>query len=292
MADGSGNSEVIDIEQAPLIAPMSLKPVRKQSDFSEEQSSSIGKNKINARSSTGTDTTHSIFLWPFIYIYMVLDWLFRCIRKSTRSIEKFITARRHRKVAATSSEHSRHFEQLCQNPQNSSQSALMDLDEIQVTAESAETLQSHPRVLSSNQMKDLVKHAIPTHLHWKKWERLFSSSRDGDSFQSMLHKTKGHRYTLIVIKTVDGEIFGGFVATPWTDAKRDTFFGTGQAFLFSFVDRDGTEKDVNIYKWTGANMYIQLCDGSHSRLAMGGGGTFGSFGLVVEENFCYGSSGR
>jgi TLD len=48
---------------------------------------------------------------------------------------------------------------------------------------------------------------------------------------------------------------------------------------------------VICYRWTGANRYIQLCDAKHKMLAFGGGGMSGAFGLCIEQDFQYGSTG-
>jgi hypothetical protein len=48
---------------------------------------------------------------------------------------------------------------------------------------------------------------------------------------------------------------------------------------------------LNVYRWTGRNRYIQLCDVTHKMLAFGGGGIEGAFGLCVQEDFTRGSTG-
>lgn len=52
------------------------------------------------------------------------------------------------------------------------------------------------------------------------------------------------------------------------------------------------DKTINIYRWQGANDYNQLLVvNNEGRLAMGGGGHSGSFGLCVEDYFGRGTSG-
>eukprot|EP00590_Aulacoseira_subarctica_P007272 CAMPEP_0172431362 /NCGR_PEP_ID=MMETSP1064-20121228/58279_1 /TAXON_ID=202472 /ORGANISM="Aulacoseira subarctica , Strain CCAP 1002/5" /LENGTH=158 /DNA_ID=CAMNT_0013178015 /DNA_START=780 /DNA_END=1256 /DNA_ORIENTATION=- len=48
---------------------------------------------------------------------------------------------------------------------------------------------------------------------------------------------------------------------------------------------------LRIYKWTGKNRYIQLCRASDEKLAFGGGGFEGNFGLCLDRDFALGSSG-
>jgi hypothetical protein len=46
---------------------------------------------------------------------------------------------------------------------------------------------------------------------------------------------------------------------------------------------------VICYRWSGANRYIQLCDPQHKMFAIGGGN--GTFGLCIQQDFQYGSTG-
>jgi len=66
----------------------------------------------------------------------------------------------------------------------------------------------------------------------------------------------------------------------------------------SLVDDDEDEDDyesslppIQVYKYKGVNRYIQLVDASRRRLAFGGGGDDGSFGLCLEQDFQMGSTG-
>eukprot|EP00594_Rhizosolenia_setigera_P018482 CAMPEP_0178977998 /NCGR_PEP_ID=MMETSP0789-20121207/24861_1 /TAXON_ID=3005 /ORGANISM="Rhizosolenia setigera, Strain CCMP 1694" /LENGTH=459 /DNA_ID=CAMNT_0020667581 /DNA_START=364 /DNA_END=1743 /DNA_ORIENTATION=- len=54
---------------------------------------------------------------------------------------------------------------------------------------------------------------------------------------------------------------------------------------------DSDKKQLNIYRWTGKNNYNQLIHVNESRIAMGGGGSCGTFGLCIEDSFLSGSSG-
>lgn len=48
---------------------------------------------------------------------------------------------------------------------------------------------------------------------------------------------------------------------------------------------DSDKKQLNIYRWTGKNNYNQLIHVNESRIAMGGGGSFGTFGLCIEDRY-------
>eukprot|EP00545_Synedropsis_sp_CCMP1620_P005327 CAMPEP_0119009228 /NCGR_PEP_ID=MMETSP1176-20130426/4224_1 /TAXON_ID=265551 /ORGANISM="Synedropsis recta cf, Strain CCMP1620" /LENGTH=445 /DNA_ID=CAMNT_0006961697 /DNA_START=112 /DNA_END=1449 /DNA_ORIENTATION=- len=155
-----------------------------------------------------------------------------------------------------------------------------------------------PRLLSESVMKELLVQAMPHTLHGRWWKRLFSITRDGDSFDTFLNNVKGYEHSLIVVQTTRGDVLGGFADAAWDQGCRTTdkegrFFGMGTSFLFSLVPSSSSETDdspIQVFKWTGANMYNQLCrkqDGGV--VGMGGGG--GSFGLVLQQEFTKGSSG-
>ena len=133
-----------------------------------------------------------------------------------------------------------------------------------------------------------------------------------------------------MLRTTKDVVCGGFAAQAWKAQKTSGFYGTGQSFLFSFGDDkvdsrskvrvtesiEGTvdfilnqllnvcaievcditraarnHQVLKVFKWTGKNRYFQLCSVSNQRLAFGGGGLDGNFGLCVEGDFVCGSSG-
>jgi hypothetical protein len=49
---------------------------------------------------------------------------------------------------------------------------------------------------------------------------------------------------------------------------------------------------IDVYRWTGKNRYIQVCDVSTKLLAFGGGGDKGAFGLCLQEDFQRGTTGH
>jgi len=57
------------------------------------------------------------------------------------------------------------------------------------------------------------------------------------------------------------------------------------------AETEKQQQRVNIYRWTGANQYFQLCDIQRGRIAMGGGGEESDFGICFEDDFSRGSSG-
>lgn len=184
-------------------------------------------------------------------------------------------------------------------------------------------------ILSERDLNLLSKELPLTHQHGS-WKRLYSLARDGASFTTLLDKVEGYKFTLLVIRTTQGVRCGGFATQEWKSQRRSGFYGTGQSFLFSFDEDDVDTRSkvrvtesvestvdfilnqllhvcaievcditrkakhhqvLNIFKWTGKNRYFQLCSVSEERLAFGGGGIDGNFGLCVERDFVSGSSG-
>jgi hypothetical protein len=168
---------------------------------------------------------------------------------------------------------------------------------IDMVPELQSVLASCPRLLTPSMLEQLMDHLPPT-VQTMTWRRLFSLGRDGDSFLIMLDRCHTYSNTVIVMETTDGHVLGGYASAPW-DKQIGTvrsFYGSGQSFLFTTHpdgtdDLQATEGDdkIYVYPWTGNNDYCQICDVDEGQLAMGGGG---SFGLIVQDNFSRGSTGR
>jgi len=151
-----------------------------------------------------------------------------------------------------------------------------------------------PRLLSLDQLQQLVDHALPWNLQMYPWRRLFSIAKDGDVFQTLLERCACYSHTLMVLKTTEGVTMGGFASDRWKVPERATgsrnrysYFGRGTCFLFS--NHGNSTDSLEVYKWSGRNDYCQICDPQKGVLAFGGGD--GHFGLLVEDSFLRGSSG-
>lgn len=165
-----------------------------------------------------------------------------------------------------------------------------------------------PNLLSPALMKDLILHGLPLLHRFQRWERMYSLLRDGSSQATFARNAQGRARTLLVVKAATGEVFGAYAASPWRHEKKSSyvgskFYGTGECFLFrkvergknlrrglSFLETPGADS-VEVFKWTGANLLCQYFDQEEGRLAMGGGGEAGMFGLCLEDDFSRGSTG-
>jgi hypothetical protein len=172
---------------------------------------------------------------------------------------------------------------------------------INMVPEPQSVLSSCPPLLTPTMLKQLVDN-LPETVQTMTWKRLFALGRDGDCFLTMLNHCHSYTNTIVVILTTQGHILGGYAAAPWDrqSGMQRTFYGSGQSFLFAthpddpvaVADDDGDNNNddkLYIYPWTGDNNYCQVCDVEDGQIAMGGGG---AFGLIVQEHFSRGSTGR
>mmetsp|Transcript_17707 Transcript_17707/g.21654 ORF Transcript_17707/g.21654 Transcript_17707/m.21654 type:complete len:522 (+) Transcript_17707:76-1641(+) len=152
---------------------------------------------------------------------------------------------------------------------------------------------SIPFILSREQMKNLAANGLPASLTFAKWNRMYSLQRDGDSFtSSFLKKVTGEQRTLLVVQTTTNEILGGYSNSPWENQGGSVgaaFYGSCQASLFK-INKNNNQLEV--FKWSGANRYIQVCDVHAKLIAFGGGGEEGAFGLCIEDDFSVGTTGK
>ena len=184
--------------------------------------------------------------------------------------------------------------------------------EPQITSPNKTTVFHAPAyILTPEQMQQIAIHVLPRTIAYCQWRRVYSLNRDGDSFDGFLRIVADAPRTLMVVRTTRGAVFGGYADSPWRAPNalgNARFYGSAQTCLFSVqedTESQGTAKGgrsksnnntnnthlLNVYRWSGKNRYIQLCDISNKMLAFGGGGSDGAFGLCVQEDFQTGSTG-
>ena len=194
--------------------------------------------------------------------------------------------------------------------------------EVHVIPEPPSKYRPVPPILTKELMKDFAQQYLPVAVKMAKWKRLYSLTRDGDSFQTFIANVSDCQKTLLVIRTTREDVLGGYNEAPWESSHKHEeaakFYGSGQSFLFKIgsavtedvsfapmnLDNEGAgpsapkgtdtpakKERIVVFKWTGVNRYIQLCDASRKLIAMGGGGKQGAFGLCLEDDFSIGSSG-
>merc|ERR1712194_365912 len=77
--------------------------------------------------------------------------------------------------------------------------------------------------------------------------------------------------------------FGGFAPETWE--PRHKFFGTPEAFVFSFSNTSA-EPEADVFTWTSSNNYFMYCD--QNLLAMGGGD--GRHAIAIRSDLLRGTS--
>jgi hypothetical protein len=167
---------------------------------------------------------------------------------------------------------------------------------VEIEPESASSLRACPRLLTDSMIQQLHD-SLPDALQMNKWERCFSIGRDGDSFLTFTNFCAPYQYTLIAIKTVSGHLLGGFATESWGGKRKKQYFGTGHSFVFcdhpavipGYDAELDPSKELHLYGWSGDNNYCQICNSGEQRLAMGG---VGDFGLIIQDHFNRGQTGR
>ncbi|KAL7552081.1 hypothetical protein ACHAWF_016721 [Thalassiosira exigua] len=158
-----------------------------------------------------------------------------------------------------------------------------------------------PHVLTPPLMEALRVHlpgAVRDANFWLK----YSLVRDGSNLTALASKAGLSKYTILAIETLDGDVFGCFMAVPWERRSRYSF--CGQSFLWRLKKPRSTkslkspdeeasaEEDVEIFNWSGENEFCQLF--ANDKIAVGGDQMTGSkgagFGLVIGDALERGSS--
>jgi TLD len=163
-----------------------------------------------------------------------------------------------------------------------------------------------PYLLSSDEMYQIAVKVLPRNIVYCKWKRYYSLVRDGDSFDNCLRQVQHCKQSLMIIRTTKNDRFGTYVDAPWDTTHSQQhgtiqYYGGPETCLFKIVNENvdtvDTSTDVTCrknskvicYTWSGMNRYIQLCDHQNKMIAIGGGN--GSFGLCIQQDFQYGSTG-
>ena len=155
-------------------------------------------------------------------------------------------------------------------------------------------------------IRDLV---LPTNLRHRAWNRVYSLSRDGDSFAAFQrlvgewNSGSGGRSTLLVVKSACGGLFGGFADVPLVpssevrgSAHQSCLFRIRQASDEGKEEDDGPVPSIDVYGQDCATSTKRVVfDPSRRLIAFGGGYTDGpdeGFGLSMEDGFARGTTAR
>lgn len=153
------------------------------------------------------------------------------------------------------------------------------------------------RILQPEHVRQLSRR-IPESLRTDDWKLLYSLLDNGADLTTFFKCVRRYQYSLLIIVTVDNEIFGGFVSGEWkvspsfckfmiisftfSDDDSHSPDGRGESFIFK-VEEDG---NLAVYGWTRANDFFVWS--TDRNIAMGGGGE--GFGFVLDGDFETGES--
>jgi TLD len=125
----------------------------------------------------------------------------------------------------------------------------------------------------------------------------YSLIRDGASLDTLLEKTQGTKHCVLAIETVEGEVFGAFLAQPLERSSQWT--GSAESFLFAVEEKGGVldssldnAKKIRVFKHSFLNPYVQLCQ--PDRLLIGscdeGDDDEAGFGIALDGDLLSGTS--
>jgi len=153
-------------------------------------------------------------------------------------------------------------------------------------------------LLDCTQMNIIREKILPPSLQLRPWNRIYSLSRDGDSFISFQklvgdwNSRIGQHCTLLVVKTAFDEIIGGYANVPFVETTEYPIGGTADSCLFKMKDLD-----VVVYgKGNSGDKRIVL-DATRRMVGFGGGagidrGRNDGFGLCLNDGFLRGTTAR
>jgi len=71
-------------------------------------------------------------------------------------------------------------------------------------------------ILSRSAFCSLIDNALPLSVKHSTWIRVYSLTEHGDSFDEMIRRVQNHLQTVLVVETTQGDVLGGFAASPWS----------------------------------------------------------------------------
>ncbi|XP_015781065.1 TBC1 domain family member 24 isoform X1 [Tetranychus urticae] len=177
---------------------------------------------------------------------------------------------------------------------------MISLDSVKIT----DCTRIAPRSLKSSicdwQLLDILWDWIPERTLIKEPVIIFCSDVHGNSLSTFYDKNEAVDQSILLIKTLNNEIFGAFCSTSWSDrlgadrkGAQKQYFGTGETFLFTLKPK------VAYYPWVGTKEYgsdqtknipcsCQLFMAANSKMITIGAGN--GVGLWLDENLTKGKT--
>ncbi|CAD5116941.1 DgyrCDS5780 [Dimorphilus gyrociliatus] len=222
------------------------------------------------------------------------------VRKLEKKNEMYVKSLRHQSYDKNALKKSESCESLNIKVSRSFSGPILSVyDETDLKAErrrSFQSLTALPFTSSSSLLLDIahwrqIYSWIPIRISLLIPKLLYSTMENGSSLQMMYSLIEGYEPTLIIVKTTQGFIIGGYCSADWAERKTFknsmSYFGTGESFVFTL------EPSAKKFAWQGIGktnasndtQYFQA--GDNSKLTIGGGG---GEALQLDENLTKGRS--
>ncbi|KAL0590128.1 hypothetical protein ABG067_001768 [Albugo candida] len=124
-----------------------------------------------------------------------------------------------------------------------------------------------------------LEHCLPYRFRGYNWQLLYSTARHGSSLHTLLARVAKISPTILIIKTVQGDVLGGFAPTSWETFN--AYYGIGESFVFTCWPY------FNVFPWSKENSMFMFSNGE--LIAMGGGG---NFAWSLDSDLSRGTSGK
>ncbi|KAG5730069.1 hypothetical protein E4T56_gene1877 [Termitomyces sp. T112] len=142
-------------------------------------------------------------------------------------------------------------------------------------------------------LADLIRSHLPALARLpRKWTLVYSLDQHGISLNTLYDRCEAHMQVkpgtsapagaLLVIKDSGDALFGVWIGKEGVHPSRGKgYYGSGESFLWKYIGHK-----LQIFKWTGKNDYVALCEPEY--ISFGGGD--GNYGLYLDESLFEGSS--
>ncbi|EMD32723.1 hypothetical protein CERSUDRAFT_108566 [Gelatoporia subvermispora B] len=116
----------------------------------------------------------------------------------------------------------------------------------------------------------------------RSWSLLYSLDQHGISLNTLYTRCQSHTGGAVVVMRDSGDAVFGVWLGEGVHQSRGGYYGGGSSFMWRLLP----DKRLRIYKWTGKNDYVALCETEY--LSFGGGD--GHYGLYLDSSLTDGSS--
>ncbi|KAI0309573.1 TLD-domain-containing protein [Amylostereum chailletii] len=135
-------------------------------------------------------------------------------------------------------------------------------------------------------LADLIRPHLPALARLPKtWTLLYSLDQHGISLHTLYERCGAHigGGALVVVRDAADAVFGAWMGEG-VRREKGGYYGSGESFLWK-MQADG---GLKVFKWTGKNEYVALCEPDY--ISFGGGD--GTYGLYLDDTLYDGSSAR